>query len=104
MRGVLTLCVLAVVDEHETYGYAVAQRLQEAGLGTVKGGTLYPVLARLEQEGLIRSTWRAGEGGPGRKFFGITASGRRALRERTDDWTTFTERARSLLPTRKVDA
>ncbi|MGA9745990.1 MAG: PadR family transcriptional regulator [Nocardioides sp.] len=100
MRGVLSLCVLAVVAEEETYGYAVAQRLQEAGLGVVKGGTLYPVLARLEQDGLLVSSWREGRGGPGRKFFAVTDLGRSAVLERARGWATFTERASSLLPTR----
>lgn len=104
MRGVLSLCVLAVVAEQETYGYAVAQRLQGAGLGTVKGGTLYPVLTRLEQEGLLTSTWREGDGGPGRKFFAITAAGRAALHDQSADWLTFTERAAGLLPARRVTA
>lgn len=102
MRGVLSLCVLAVVAEHETYGYAIAQRLQAAGLGVVKGGTLYPVLARLEQDGLVASSWREGDGGPGRKFFTITPAGRLAVRERSDSWLTFTERATGLLPTRST--
>lgn len=97
LRGVLSLCVLAVVAEHETYGYAVAQRLQEAGLGVVKGGTLYPVLARLEHEGLLVSCWREGDGGPGRKFFAVTGAGRVALAERARDWTSFADRAAGLL-------
>jgi PadR family transcriptional regulator PadR len=104
MRGVLTLCVLAVVADEETYGYAVAQRLQAAGLGAVKGGTLYPVLTRLEHEGLLTSSWRAGEGGPGRKFFAITPAGRAALRERTQDWLTFTTRATTLVTMREANA
>lgn len=97
LRGVLSLCVLSVVAERETYGYAVAQRLQEAGLGVVKGGTLYPVLARLEQDGLLASSWREGDGGPGRKYFAVTAAGRAALAERARDWTTFADRAAALL-------
>jgi PadR family transcriptional regulator PadR len=102
MRGVLSLCVLAVVAQEETYGYAVAQRLQAAGLGIVKGGTLYPVLTRLEQEGLLASSWREGEGGPGRKFFAVTPAGLEALRERTDDWLTFTARATALATMREA--
>ncbi len=97
MRGVLSLCVLAVVAEQETYGYAIAQQLQTAGLGTVKGGTLYPVLTRLESDGLLTSSWREGDGGPGRKFFAATAAGRHALQERTTSWLDFTERATGLL-------
>jgi PadR family transcriptional regulator, regulatory protein PadR len=97
MRGVLSLCVLRVVADGPTYGYAIAARLAEAGLGTVKGGTLYPILTRLETEGLVSSAWEAGDGGPGRKFFTLTASGERALRERADQWHVFTERAAGLL-------
>lgn len=104
MRGVLALCVLSVVAEQETYGYAVAQRLSAAGLGTVKGGTLYPVLTRLEQDGLLTSSWREGDGGPGRKFFAATPEGRAELDRRRTSWLTFTERASQLLTTERVDA
>ena len=98
MRALLPLCVLGVVAEEETYGYAIAQRLQGAGLGVIKGGTLYPVLNRLEQDGLVSSSWREGLAGPGRKFFGVTAAGRVYLDGRTSAWNTFTELAAALLP------
>jgi PadR family transcriptional regulator PadR len=97
MRGALEVCVLAVVARAETYGYEIAQRVQEAGLGTVKGGTLYPILTRLERDGLVASAWRAGDAGPGRKYFAITPAGAAALRERTADWLAFTERATALM-------
>ena len=98
MRAALPLAVLAVVAAEETYGYAIAQRLQAAGFGAVRGGTLYPVLNRLEQDGLVTSSWREGAGGPGRKFFTVTADGRAHLAERSAAWQTFTERAARLLP------
>ena len=98
LRAVLPLCVLALVAHEETYGYAVAQRLQAAGLGAVKGGTLYPVLNRLEQDGLVSSAWREGAGGPGRKFYAVTEQGRAVLEQRTRAWHTFAERAQGLLP------
>jgi PadR family transcriptional regulator, regulatory protein PadR len=98
LRAVLPLCVLAVVAQEETYGYAIAQRLQTAGLGVVKGGTLYPVLNRLEQDGFVTSSWREGAGGPGRKFFTVTPLGTAHLADRAGAWDTFTERAAGLLP------
>jgi PadR family transcriptional regulator PadR len=98
LRAVLPLAVLAVVAQGDTYGYAVAQELQAAGFGEVKGGTLYPVLNRLEAQGLLESSWREGVGGPGRKFFAVTAAGREYLAERAAAWHTFTERAAGLLP------
>lgn len=102
MRGVLSLCVLRVVADGPTYGYAIAGRLAEAGLGSVKGGTLYPILTRLESEGLVSSAWTAGDGGPGRKFFTLTDAGASALRERTGQWHVFTQRAARLLSTPAV--
>ncbi len=98
LRAVLPLAVLSTVADGETYGYLVAQHLKSVGLGTVKGGTLYPVLNRLEADGLLVSSWRAGVGGPGRKFFEITPLGAQTLHRRTVAWHEFTEQAASLLP------
>lgn len=97
LRGVLELCVLGVLSDGPTYGYAIAQRLDAAGLGTVKGGTLYPLLGRLETDGLAAATWQAGEAGPGRKFFELTADGRAELLRRTRLYDDFLARTRSLL-------
>jgi PadR family transcriptional regulator PadR len=98
LRAVLSLAVLAIVAEEETYGYVVTQRLLAAGLGPVKGGTLYPVLNRLEAAGHVTSSWREGVNGPGRKFYAATEPGRAHLAERTAAWTHFTGQAASLLP------
>lgn len=98
LRAVLPLAVLATVANGETYGYVVAQQLELSGLGTVKGGTLYPILNRLEADGLLTSSWREGVGGPGRKFFAITTRGRKELESRAIAWHKFMQRATSLLP------
>jgi PadR family transcriptional regulator, regulatory protein PadR len=97
LRGVLELCVLALVCEQETYGYAVAQQLEEAGFGRIKGGTLYPILLRLEQDDLIKSTWREGDAGPGRKFFSATDRGRSFVQQRADRWLAFTRTTDAVL-------
>jgi PadR family transcriptional regulator PadR len=102
MRGVLELCVLGVVAQGPTYGYAIAQSLAEAGLGTVKGGTLYPLLTRLETDGLVVATWRAGDGGPGRKFFELTPAGAAELDRRSPLWAGFTSLVASLPPSSPV--
>ncbi len=98
LRGVLELCVLGVLAEQPTYGYAIGQRLSGAGLGTVKGGTLYPLLARLEAEGLVESSWRAGAGGPGRKYFALTVAGRGELGTRAQSWERFVAGTWRLVP------
>lgn len=98
VRGVLQLCVLSLVEsDADTYGYAVARRLREAGLGVVKGGTLYPILNRLEQEGALSARWEAGAGGPGRKAYALTESGRSILVEQRARWQQFSERAKDVI-------
>ncbi|ALU38719.1 PadR family transcriptional regulator [Kocuria flava] len=89
LRGVLGLCVLRTLAGGPSYGYAIATALAEAGLGEVKGGTLYPLLARLEKNALVTVEWRAGEGGPGRKYFALTEAGRAELEQGTARWRTF---------------
>jgi len=98
LRGVLDLAVLATLQSAGTsYGYALIQSLTEAGILDLKGGTIYPLLARLEQEGLVSSQWRAGGGGPGRKYFTITATGREVLVRSAAGWTDFSARIGSIL-------
>ena len=102
MRGVLELCVLALVGEGETYGYEIVQRLKLAGFGQVKGGTLYAILLRLEEDGLITSAWRPGAGGPGRKFYTTTDDGQAALRSRRDTWAAFVATTSELLTAAEI--
>ena len=98
LRGVLDLAVLATLQSAGTsYGYALIQSLTEAGILDLKGGTIYPLLARLEQEGLVSSEWRAGDGGPGRKYFTITATGREVLTRSAAGWSDFSARIGSIL-------
>lgn len=89
LRGVLELCVLRVMAGGPTYGYAIAAELAAAGLGDIKGGTLYPLLARLEKNALVSVEWRPGEGGPGRKYFTLTAAGRDQLDAGLAQWRVF---------------
>jgi PadR family transcriptional regulator PadR len=94
LRGVLDLAVLALLAESgEDYGYTLLKRLSDAGLPDMKAGTLYPLLNRLAADGLVRAEWRAGDGGPGRKFFALTDEGRELLREVGPRWTEFARNA-----------
>ncbi|WP_324653449.1 PadR family transcriptional regulator [Georgenia sp. H159] len=89
LRGVLELCVLRALADGPTYGYAIAAELAESGFGDIKGGTLYPLLGRLEKNELVTVEWRAGDGGPGRKYFALTDAGRAALDQGTAQWHAF---------------
>jgi PadR family transcriptional regulator PadR len=89
MRGVLDLCVLSILSGQELHGYAIASLLEQAGLGAVKGGTLYPLLARMLAAGYIDARWEPGEHGPGRKYYELTPAGRELLREQGLAWEEF---------------
>ena len=91
MRGVLELAVLRVLADGPSYGYAIAGRLRDAGLGEPKGGTLYPLLSRLESSGDVSTEWGAGDGGPGRKYFSLTPGGRERFVQLTRLWRDFVE-------------
>lgn len=89
LRGVLDLCVLAMLARRESYGYELAQALDAAGLGPIQGGTLYPALLRLQRTGLVAARWREGEAGPARKYYRITAAGDETLRRTAVEWDAF---------------
>ena len=86
LRGVLDLCALAVMAEDPVYGYELTTRLRELGLATVSDGSIYPLLGRLEREGLVETYREASNGGPPRKYYRPSAAGRRALKAGTAEW------------------
>ncbi|TRY20186.1 PadR family transcriptional regulator [Tessaracoccus rhinocerotis] len=96
LRGVLGVCILRILADGPTYGYEIAARLAAGGLGTVKGGTLYPLLGRFEDSGWVDVEWRPGEGGPGRKYYSITDAGRAEAAAQAGRWARFTAVTRSL--------
>lgn len=97
MRGVLDLCVLAALVDGERYGYDLVRYLERTGLGHVKGGTLYPLLARLEAADLVTGEWRPGRQGQGRKYYTLTDDGRRGLQEQASAWKEFVACTTALL-------
>ena len=97
LRGVLDLCVLAELERGESYGYGVARALEERGLGPVPGGTLYPVLGRLERAELIRSRWAGSAAGPPRRYYAVTPDGAALLARERQDWAAFADRVGTAL-------
>ncbi len=84
-KGVLEMCVLAVIAGRETYPPEIIGKLEGTNL-LVKEGTLYPLLIRLKNDGLVDYIWREGVKGPPRKYFTITGDGRKFLEELTESW------------------
>ena len=92
LKGVLDLAVLAALArETSAYGYTLMTSLAEFGFGGIKGGTIYPLLGRLEDEGLVRSKWVSGSSGPPRRYFWLTAAGRAELDAGRAGWRAFSD-------------
>ena len=89
--------MLALLVPGPSYGYQLAQALERAGLGPIQGGTLYPVLLRLQRAGLVTWQWQGGESGPARKYYTLTAEGRAVLRNQGTTWLAFADRVRQVL-------
>jgi PadR family transcriptional regulator, regulatory protein PadR len=86
LRGVLDLCLLAVVKDEPAYGYEMTKRLRARGLSIVGEGSIYPLLGRLERNGLVETHRAASNGGPPRKYYRASRKGRRALAAGVSEW------------------
>src|SRR6476620_1190486 len=80
-RGTLEYCVLALLRERARYGFDLVKSLGERDGMVTSGGTIYPLLGRLRREGLVSTTWEEPPAGPPRRYYRLTAKGRRALEE-----------------------
>lgn len=97
LKGVLSLMLLQLLAEQESYGYEVVQRLHETGLADVLEGTVYPALARLEREGRVTSRLVSSNAGPARKYYRPTPAGYKALATGTANWSALTDVVGSVL-------
>ncbi len=84
-KGVLEFCILLIIAEREVYASDIIAMLKEAKLIVVEG-TLYPLLTRLKNDGLLSYRWEESKSGPPRKYYEITASGRTFLEEMKKSW------------------
>ena len=94
-RGVIVIAVLSQLKE-EQYGYSLLKSLSDSGL-EVDQGTLYPLLRRLESQGLLQSNWRiAGEARP-RRYYVISPDGIVALSQLTEEWQNIVAKVQKML-------
>jgi PadR family transcriptional regulator PadR len=86
-KGVLELCVLTLLSRADSYGYEIASRLmQEVGMGE---GTIYPLMRRMQDDGLVSTYLVEAPGGPPRKYYRMTDAGRATLRAQREEWKSF---------------
>jgi PadR family transcriptional regulator PadR len=84
-KGVLEYCILSVLKEEDAYVAEILETLKDAKLLVVEG-TIYPLLTRLKNAGLLNYRWEESTGGPPRKYYGLTETGKIFLTELTTTW------------------
>ena len=86
-KGVLELCVLALLSSHDSYAYEIASRLAE---GIDMGeGTIYPLMRRMQNDDLVSTYLQESASGPPRKYYKLTKAGAAALKAQRADWDAF---------------
>lgn len=89
-KGVLEYCILLVLSDEPLYASNIIMGLKEAKLIVVEG-TLYPLLTRLKNDGLLTYKWEESTQGPPRKYYELTDTGRKFLEELGKSWTELTD-------------
>ena len=96
-KGVLELAVLGLLAQGERYGSNLVDELADRPALAISPGTVYPLLARLAKAGLVRTTWRESLAGPPRKYYTLTAAGRRRLSAMTGQFGEVTRAVEAIL-------
>lgn len=96
-RGALELCILSILARGKRYGYDIVQALAIADGLVIKEGTIYPLLSRLKQEGLVDAEWQPSPQGPQRKYYALTDRGQRRLVGMRAEWRGFASNVERLL-------
>ncbi len=89
-KGVLEYCILSILSKEEVYASDILERLKVARLLVVEG-TIYPLLTRLKNAGLLQYRWEESKSGPPRKYYSLTDSGRAFLQELDSTWTELVQ-------------
>ena len=94
-KGILDLCVLALLDKRDRYGYELIQSISRHV--EISEGAVYPVLRRLMKDGLLTSYLQESSEGPSRKYYSLTSQGRNYLQELMNEWREFSQGVDQLL-------
>jgi len=96
-RGAIEYCVLALLQSEDRYGFEITRQLSEADGLVTSEGTVYPLLTRLRNDGLVDTYWQESTEGPPRRYYRITPYGKRALKSFIDQWARFRDSVDDIL-------
>jgi PadR family transcriptional regulator PadR len=80
---------MSIIDEEASYGYEMVNKLRNRGLSLASEGSIYPLLSRLQKQGMIEGYLVQSSEGPARKYYRISQPGRMALEQWRHDWVEF---------------
>lgn len=86
LKGILEGCILKVISYKKTYGYEITEKLKDFGFKNLAGGTLYPLLIRLEKKNYIKGELIDSPLGPKRKYYTLTEKGTEVIESFKDEW------------------
>lgn len=89
-KGVLEYCILSIISKKEAYSSEILEALKDAKLIVVEG-TLYPLLTRLKNSGLLSYNWKESTEGPPRKYYQLTQNGEKFLEELDKNWKNLVQ-------------
>jgi PadR family transcriptional regulator PadR len=95
-KGLLEFCVLLIIGDGDAYSSDMLAALKEADLLVVEG-TLYPLLSRMKNAGLLSYEWKESKNGPPRKYYALTPAGKKALADLVKTWSSLSDSIISLL-------
>ncbi len=99
-KGVLDLCVLALLARGDSYAYEIASRLaDDIGMGE---GTIYPLMRRMQADGLVKTYLEESSSGPPRKYYQLTRAGHAALAAQKAEWNVFASSVAKVLSDTRV--
>lgn len=98
LKGVLDMCLLALIAEEPSYGYEMVDKLERRGLELVSEGSIYPTLSRLQKAGLIEGYFVETDGsGPPRKYYRIATPGEGQLARWVEEWDRLSAGVKTVL-------
>jgi len=89
LHGVLDMCLLSIIEEEASYGYEMVRKLRERGLDLASEGSIYPLLSRLQKQGIIEGYLVQSSEGPARKYYRMSEDGTEVLGQWLADWFQF---------------
>lgn len=91
LKGILEGCILKIINQEETYGYEIVERLKAYGLDDMGEGSVYPLLIRLEKSGFLNSSMKESPFGPKRKYYTLSQNGEEELKSFEKIWSSLSE-------------